>query len=328
MLSIKEFLDHPPPDVARRIVPILLHGIAIHSFAHNAQETANFQNELRRIRMDFEKTPDPDTALLLVGAAVRCLEEHNASAECFLQAERQHQQNVISLLTESLLKVSRGSEQAAGDLKRIESEMRTPLDAGDYATLRQRLERCLYTICREAERHQEQKMALTGELRRAAKMQQRLANATGKIDPVTGLPGEDDGTRAVQEACQSERRTWAVAFAAERMETINLRFGFKVGDQILLLLAQQLAQSLQPDDLLFRWRGPCFLVLLDRSGPEPAVAAEIKRIFGAKLEHTLTMGTREVVVPVTGSWAVFPLSAGDDAEDVLRRVSEFAVRRV
>ncbi len=233
-------------------------------------------------------------------------------------------QSATLLLTESLSKTSDHIARSAGNLESIAGELEKIPEAGDLAEFSVLLQRCLTALRDEAVRHKTQHSAIQSDLARAG---EKPHGSLTEIDPVTGLPGEIAGAKAVRDACARGDSSFAVAFAADRMQTLNLRYGFKAGDEILLVLAERIKQSLQPGDLLFRWRGPCFLLLLNRAMPESRVTVELNKTLGSKFTHMLTMGTREVVVQITGSWSTLPLSAQSDADDVLRRVDEFVVLR-
>jgi GGDEF domain-containing protein len=236
-------------------------------------------------------------------------------------------QSAILLLTESLAKISEESAGSARNLERIAGEIESLPEAGDLAESAGRVGNCLAVIRDEAARLKKQYSGIRGDLDRLQGQVENTGKPPSEIDSVTGLGGQDEGTKAVRAACASGGSSHAVVFAADRMEALNLRFGFAAGDQILLLLAQHIAQSLQPGDLMFRWRGPCFLLLLKRSTSDARVQAEMTGILASRLKHTLNMGTREVVVQVTGSWTILSLTADTDMKDVMRRVDEFAVLR-
>ena len=83
-----------------------------------------------------------------------------------------------------------------------------------------------------------------------------------------------------------------------------------VGDQILLLFREHLAQHLKEDDRLIRWPGPVFLAVLDRPNLADGVRAEVKRVTIKKLETTVQIGNRFVLLPVSSSSLIISLLEG------------------
>src|SRR4051794_16926461 len=75
-----------------RIVSVLLQGIALHGFNYNPDAFTLFESSIRKLRTEFEQASDEATALLLTGAAIRLLEDHNAAAEQHLKARRNEEE--------------------------------------------------------------------------------------------------------------------------------------------------------------------------------------------------------------------------------------------
>jgi hypothetical protein len=71
-----------------------------------------------------------------------------------------------------------------------------------------------------------------------------------------------------------------------------------------MLFGQHIAQRLSQTDRLYRWRGPGFLALLDRTGPEISIRAEIARMVSARLEQEIDLSGRSVLLPVAASWTL------------------------
>jgi GGDEF domain-containing protein len=98
---------------------------------------------------------------------------------------------------------------------------------------------------------------------------------------------------------------FAAVFAIERLDLINARFGHEVGDQVLLFFGEHVAQALKGSDRLFRWTGPAFLALMERSEPAHKVREEISRVISRRLSKTVKIANRSVLLPVPTNWVVF-----------------------
>jgi diguanylate cyclase (GGDEF)-like protein len=167
------------------------------------------------------------------------------------------------------------------------------------------LEESLGVICEEAAAQERRSEEVVGQLREAMSRPETaavLSEAVADLDMTTGLPNHRAAEQAIRSAIISRTTTYVVLFSVERVEVINARFGFSVGDRILMLFGQHLAQRLANSDRLFRWRGPGFLALVDRSGPETSIRAEIARMVSMRMEHEIELGDRSVLLPISASW--------------------------
>ena len=301
----------------------------MNAFPFGVAELEAYQSKIEELRGQLDCLDDEDGALLLAGKAIRCLEDYNQTAENLASLRKEQTQQTIGLLTTSLLKVAHGSAESARNLRNISSELNSAAGIPDLAPLNARLQSVLKGICDEADRQE----------RRVSEAQQNLDQALRsesaairervpvEIDAVTGLPGAGNAVQAIESALAGKRPGYVIVYRVERIESINARFGFKAGDQILFLFAQHIAQKLHPEDTLYRWRGPCFVVLSERPAPESMLAADAARVAGTRLQHIIKVGDRESVVPVVGCWTMLKLEASKTPDDVLRRLDEFALSR-
>jgi GGDEF domain-containing protein len=296
-----------------RVVSILLQGIARHSFDSDSPESEGFQAEVRKIRTEFDQVSDEDSALLLAGAAIRLMDEHNQQAQAQARARQNEFEATIGLLTEALLDVSRAGAGTLVSFRDMERDLASASTAEGLRNARERLERAVEGVRDE----------VTNPMKAiGAKIPQ------GKADPVTGLPDYGFAAGAIAEVWGRREDYFAALFAAERLETINTRFGFQAGDEVLQVLSRHTARNLAPGDRLFRWRGPCLMALMKRDASEGFVANELARLSLAKIEHAISLKGREVMLPISTTWNLLSLGAASGIEELLTRMNAFAASRV
>ena len=90
-----------------------------------------------------------------------------------------------------------------------------------------------------------------------------------------------------------------------------------------MLFGQHIAQRLSKTDRLFRWRGPGFLAILDRTGPEISVRSELARMVSARLEPEIELAGRLVLLPVSSSWMVTGV-ANSTMEKISQKLAAFS----
>jgi diguanylate cyclase (GGDEF)-like protein len=111
-----------------------------------------------------------------------------------------------------------------------------------------------------------------------------------------------------------------------RIEVINTRFGREAGDQVMLIMSQQVASKLRPNDQVFRWHGPCFVALVERGNSLEAVRAEMGRALAPRKDHTIVLGDRTILVPLSLSWVAVPLWQQNDPKEVFQQVENLVKR--
>ncbi len=111
-----------------------------------------------------------------------------------------------------------------------------------------------------------------------------------------------------------------------RVQAVNARFGYAIGDQVLAIAAQQIRAALSADDKVCRWQGPALLAILTRPENLMTVRDEIRRFADKKLEKTFVVGTRSVLLPISTSWTVFPIAA--PVEALLRKIEIFTAAQI
>ena len=114
---------------------------------------------------------------------------------------------------------------------------------------------------------------------------QTLMLSRSELDPLTGLYNRqtfDDRIRRVAQRAEGQRRaadgrsSSAVCFALfdiDHFKQVNDQFGHLYGDEVLILMARLMVQSFRHEDLLFRYGGEEFAVVLANADLEIATAA-------------------------------------------------------
>ena len=165
-----------------------------------------------------------------------------------------------------------------------------------------------------------------GDLARSfAEMQRRLLT-----DPLTGLANREALVRRVEDRIVQQRRRgdprpFGVLFIdINHFKKINDEFGHDVGDAVLQELARRLAAAVRTGDLVARFAGDEFLVLLDtvdRREDAERVCATLEEVLRQPLEFLTGSAT---LVPALGAAigvAVYP-EDGQDVETLVRHADQ------
>jgi diguanylate cyclase (GGDEF)-like protein len=327
VISLKRLLATDANDATSysRLAWLILEAVACHAVESDPVERQTFQNSLRDLGIKIEKANNAGM-LVLTGEAIKSIETYNRSVQHALGSQIKELQSIVSLFTRSMLQVSKGSAASATKLRQIERQIEKTSQAEDLRTIKVQLQQSLEVLCEEAVRQEQCTAQVTEQLRDAMSRPETaavLSEAVADLDMVTGLPNFRSAEQAIRAACAAKTNTYAVLLCVERLEVINSRFGFAVGDRILMIFGQHLAQSLSKTDQLFRWRGPGFLALMERNAPEMAIRAEIARVLSTRMEQEIELNGRSVLLPIGSSWTLAN-TAKSSLEEISQKLDKFA----
>ncbi|MBP7581878.1 MAG: GGDEF domain-containing protein, partial [Vogesella sp.] len=105
----------------------------------------------------------------------------------------------------------------------------------------------------------------------------------------------------------------------DHFKRINDSHGHDIGDAVLVALALRLQQQLRPYDLLARFGGEEFIILLP--GMRLDDAAQLARRLCEQLAAEPLL-QQPVSLPVTASFGITQLRQGDTLHDWLRRADQ------
>lgn len=319
-------LDEEDASSHSRLVWLILEAVACHAIEIDPTERQVFQTSLRNLVTKMEQSTSSGASFVLAGEAIKSIETYNRGVQRALGSQIKELQSIVSLFTRSMLQVSKGSAASADKLHQIERQIEKSSQTEDLRALKVQLEHSLGTICEEAEAQERRSEQINEQIHDAMSRPESaavLSEAVGDLDLVTGLPNFRAAENAIRSAIAAGTSTYAILLSVERVEVINSRFGFSVGDRILMLFGQHLAQRMSKTDRLFRWRGPGFLALLDRNGPEISVRAEIARMVSARLEQQIDLGGRSVLLPIAASWMLTSV-VNSTMEKISRKLDAFS----
>jgi diguanylate cyclase (GGDEF)-like protein len=139
------------------------------------------------------------------------------------------------------------------------------------------------------------------EQRRLAAAAQRMAMAAQEAaarDPLTGLANrlglERSAPTMLSSAAEDGRTAWLVLVDVDWFKSVNDDAGHAAGDAALREIAQLLRNECRSDDLIARWAGDEFVVLLgDASGDRDAGPVVAERIWAWVAAHdgSIVLGT-------------------------------------
>lgn len=159
-------------------------------------------------------------------------------------------------------------------------------------------------------------------------LQYRRAMESAFLDPLTQTRNRGALTSSLQREWELARRHQSplsiILIDVDHFKRINDLFGHQQGDCVLQKVAECLKQTTRGSDIVFRYGGEEFVILLN-STPEVGAFQLAERIRHAiEVMHTKSDGDSSL--RVTASFGVATLAANESKESLLRRADQAMYR--
>jgi GGDEF domain-containing protein len=336
VLSIRKYLTKCGTDSTNpliRVCTLLLQGIARAALAYDREEYREFRATLDKLASTLETTQDPDELVTVAEAANEAMESYNRGAQRVHAAQTVELRCMIEMLSQTLVALAQSGSESIRTLQSIRNQVEGARQLDDIRLLRARLGDTLKSISEEARRQRERNAEMLRQAEEAAAVASGHNEAPQPdynadrdgldTDGVSGLPSAEKAEREITTRVGEGSRHYAAVFVVERVESLNLHYGYAAGDQLLQAFAKNLRSELDSADQVYRWRGPTFLVLLERSCPVDAVRTEVARFASSGPEYAMELGGRRVQLPLNCAWTVVELAQCQIAGQACRQIDRF-----
>jgi diguanylate cyclase (GGDEF)-like protein len=168
-------------------------------------------------------------------------------------------------------------------------------------------------------------VAMAGLLYALAIVKDQLADAHRQVlqmhtlartDPLTGLPNRLALSERLEEEAHRAHGLYVVLLDLDHFKQINDRYGHAVGDAVLREVGRRLRSSLRKGDLLGRWGGEEFMILM-RGENQHDVLAAVER-----LREDIAFWPFEQVGAVSASFGVAEGHLGDSIHSLVERADK------
>ena len=151
-------------------------------------------------------------------------------------------------------------------------------------------------------------------------------------DALTGLPNrrafERAFAREIERARRARRGLGLALVDIDHFKAVNDELGHDLGDAVLREVARRLADALRETDLVARWGGEEFVLLLPEvdAGADEGLGLAVERVRERVAAFPVELGGERPPRAVTVSIGLANLARGDQADDLLRRADQALYR--
>ena len=149
--------------------------------------------------------------------------------------------------------------------------------------------------------------------RRVRQTNRRLATSNELLkvqserDPLTGLANRRHFQAAIQQLAADGKLSGTVFLIdIDHFKNVNDKHGHSAGDAVLIEVAQRLRETLREQDLIVRWGGEEFLVVVQALGAEQ-VDALAQRMLSVLDRAAVTVEAHRIAVTASIGFATFPI---------------------
>ena len=306
---------------------------AIQSVHDSTLETTPEEAERHRLRLDGlqrDIRTDPSRTTLehtRDSFRTQLREYHERVQEVFAERE-DNVRTILRSLADAAQFLKANNDQYSQQFRGFAEQLEVVSHVNDLGEVKRRLssevaalKSCIEAMCMD---NGESVKRLEAELQ-VYESRLKAVEQAAYIDPLTGLPNRRDAERRLQEKIQAKSTFCLLLIDLNRFRFVNDRFGQHAGDQVLKAFARRLAGEVRPSDMVCRWEGDEFLILVECS-----LSDAMRRAYqmGPRLRgrYTVTSEGKEHPVDVGASLGVAEYLTGETMEQLFSR-ADAALRR-
>lgn len=306
----------------------LLEAICRETIRGDYSDSFHFQESIRALSRQLEHVRKPPDAYVIAGKADHALQEYYLQVTKHFEGVSKELQKVIAILFATISDLDKSSAEISDRFKVFEMQLLHANDMSSLHDCRLQIGRCLQSMREEANRQRCGSAQIVAKLKGAASVADFALPVRCEVtgdDPVSGLPSRFSGEQSIIVQSQSlSPDSYFVVFVVHRINLLNIKYGYSLGDSVLRCFLRHLMSSFADVDELYRWSGPAFLALVHRKGGIISLRQEVSKITNQRMEETLVVNKRELLIPISASGLVLDVGGSHSAENIVEAIEHFA----
>jgi diguanylate cyclase (GGDEF)-like protein len=256
------------------------------------------------------------------------LKEYADQISDYYQRREVEIRSIMRLMAKASQSLQSDSEKYSSRFGDFARELEALAEIDQLAEIRRRLAREVERLRACAQEMSAASSVTLGQIQQQLRQyEQRLRQAeeTASRDPLTGAANRREGEHQIIRRINAGQKFCILLFDLIRFKSINDRMGHLAGDEILRQFTQKLQRAVRDHDLVCRWGGDEFLVIMDCSLSDAIMrTSQISaQVFG---EYAINISGQPQIVRVHASTGVAEHRDGETAEALFGRADGMLYR--
>ena len=324
MISLKKFIESDSGALVKAMcesyrASLTAIGISATQICPHIGE--DVQHDLLNLRDQLSPDVTPDTVAETGKQVEQELAKWGESASGYFQQTARDIKEIMLTVAETSQALGERDQRFAREFHEFAGQLAAIGNLSDLTKIRQslgktahQLKSCVEQMMQEGEQSLSE---IRGEL---SQYQIRLdeAQRAATQDPVTGVANRYKAEKRIQMLIEDSRNYSIVIFDLDNFKQINDRYGHPSGDEILRQFATELRSFFRVSDIVSRWGGDEFLVIVDCTADQirDRIDAIRKWVCG---DYAIQVGGEPRKVKVHASVGLASWNPGETADELIAR---------
>ena len=324
MISLKKYIESKPEELLKAMcesyrASLTAIGTSATQICPHIGE--DVQHDLLNLRDQLSPDVTRETVVETGKQVEQELTKWGESASKYFQQTAHDIKEIMLTVAETSQALGERDQRFAREFHEFAGQLAAIGNLGDLTKIRQslgktahQLKSCVEQMVQEGEQSLSQ---IRGEL---SHYQSQLdeAQRAATQDTVTGVANRYKAEKRIQTLIEGSHNYSIVIFDLDNFKEVNDRYGHPAGDELLRQFATELRSFFRVSDIVSRWGGDEFLVIVDCTADQirDRIDAVRKWVCG---DYTIHIGGEPRKVKVNASVGLASWHPGETADDLIAR---------
>jgi len=289
------------------------------------EDSEPFREDLKGVRQQLEGKAEPEIIEKSGERVEKGLDGFAQGLAKVRERKEQEFKQIIRIVAEAGVTMARGGSSQSEELTQFAAKIDSVSRLESIAEIRKELTVRVAELKKMAQRIQDDGQAKAHALEaeiRSVHEKLKVAESLAETDALTGLGNRRMAESAMQAAIASGKNFSILVFDLNGFKAVNDRHGHLQGDQLLKVIAQQIKSCVRDSDIVCRWGGDEFVVLL---ADAPLAVAE-ERAAGIQSnafgQFLLSDTGKSVRINISASVGIAQYRLGETFDDFFVRADQ------